>query len=243
VKNDRGSTLKSAFSGRGKDLAVLQKCLDYTFKDKHLLLQAVTHSSYLFEHSDKAKGDNETLEFLGDAVLDLVVSNMLIDAYPAMDEGQLTKVRSTLVQENHLAFMARKVNLGAHLLLGKGEENSEGREKNSVLACAYEAVIGAIFRDGGYSAAQEFLEKWFRGRLEYGKEKSLFADSKSRLQEITQEAYADAPSYVLDKAEGPDHDKVFTVSVLFQGRVLATASAKSKKAAEQKAAAKAIDAL
>jgi ribonuclease-3 len=243
VKNDKGPTLKSAVPGKGKDLLGLQQCLGYKFKNMRLLLQAVTHSSYIFEQSDKGKADNETLEFLGDAVLDLVVSNMLIDRYPAMDEGQLTKVRSALVQENHLAIMARELNLGDHLLLGKGEENSEGRRKDSILSCAYEAVVGAIFRDGGYKAAQAFVELRFRDHLEYGKEKALFADSKSRLQEITQEGHNEAPAYILEKAEGPDHDKLFTVSVLFQGRVLATASAKSKKAAEQKAAALAIEAL
>ncbi len=243
MKNDNGSTLKAASAWEEKDLLTLQKSLGYKFRNKHLLVQAITHSSYIFEQSDKGKEDNETLEFLGDAVLDLGVSNMLIDKYPDMDEGQLTKVRSALVQENHLAFMARELNLGDYLLLGRGEENSEGRKKDSILSCAYEAVVGAIFRDGGYKVAQVFVEQRFMARLEYGKENSILADAKSRLQEITQEGYAEAPVYILDKAEGPDHDKVFTVSVLFQGRVLATASAKSKKAAEQKAAASAIDAL
>lgn len=243
MKNNNGSTLKPASLGTEKDLKDLQTGLEYTFRNELLLLQAITHSSFIFEQSDTEKRDNETLEFLGDAVLDLVVSNMLIDTFSEMDEGQLTKVRAALVQENHLAFMARELNLGDYLHLGKGEDNSGGRKKDSILSCTYEAVVGAIFRDGGYDAVREFVEQRFRDRLGYGQEQAMLADAKSRLQEITQEKFAEAPIYRLDKAEGPDHDKVFTVTVLLQGRVLATASAKSKKAAEQKAAAEAIEGL
>lgn len=241
MKNENGSTLQPVFLSKEKELQSLQEGMCYTFQNKRLLLRSITHSSYVFEQSGNEKEDNEILEFLGDAVLDLIVSNMLIDKYPNMDEGELTKVRSTLVQENHLAFMARDLNLGNYLLLGKGEENSGGREKDSILSCAYEAVVGAIFRDGGYEAARAFVEEVFCGHLAYGKEKAILADAKSRLQEITQERFADAPTYRVDQEKGPDHDKVFTISVLFQGRVLATASAKNKKAAEQKAAGLAIE--
>lgn len=241
MKNETSERLKAMLDDKGQGLLILQKNLGYIFKNILLLLRSVTHRSYVFERADLLKEDNETLEFLGDAVLDLVISNLLIENYPDMDEGQLTKLRSVLVQENHLAFMARELGLGDFLILGKGEECSGGRAKDSILACAFEAVVGAVFTDGGYEAVRPVLENKFLNRLEVCRKKTALADAKSTLQEITQERYGEAPTYKLDKAEGPDHDKTFTVSILFQGNILANAVAKSKKAAEQKAAAIAIE--
>jgi ribonuclease-3 len=241
VKNDINTTLNSLVSEKEEGLTKLQIALGYQFIDTHLLLRSMTHRSFIHEQSGAMKEDNETMEFLGDAVLDLVISNFLIMNYPSMDEGQLTKVRSSLVQEKHLAFMARSVSLGDHILLGKGEDCSKGREKSSILACAYEAVVGAIFMDGGYEKVCEVIEDKFRSRVEQGITEATVSDSKSRLQEITQAKDNEAPVYNLDKTEGPDHAKIFTVSVYLKGELLATATARSKKSAEQKAAAKAIE--
>ena len=234
-------TLKVELFGKEKEFAALQSELGYHFKEIQMLLKAMTHRSFLFEQASVVEKDNETLEFLGDAVLDLVVSHMLINKYPHMDEGELTKVRSTLVQEKHLALLGREISLGACILLGKGERQSGGMAKDSILSCAFEAVMGAIFLDGGYDAARLVIERKYCNRLEYGKKEAVKDDPKSCLQEITQGMTNEAPIYTLVKEEGPDHNKIFTVSVSFQGRILASASAKSKKAAEQKAAAKAVE--
>jgi len=224
----------------GKNLAALQERLGYRFKREALLVRAMTHRSFLFEHDRRGKGDNETLEFLGDAVLDLVVGSMLFKRYPKMDEGDLTKVRSTLVQEKHLALLAAKLDIGQSLLLGKGESRSGGASKDSILSCAFEAVMGAVFVDGGYEAASMVVHALFEDRLEYGRCHAVNDDPKSHLQEITQKLNNEAPSYTLVGEDGPDHDKTFTVEVSFQGRVLAVAAAGSKKAAERKAAAEAL---
>jgi len=241
VKNDREDRLKVALFGKEKELVALQQELAYQFNDIGLLLRAVTHRSFVFEHSqNKVLMDNETFEFLGDAVLDLVVSKMLIEAYPKMDEGELTKIRSSLVQEKHLALLSREISLADSLLLGKGERLSGGADKDSILSCAFEAVIGAVFQDGGYEAARRVLEDKYRSRLEYGRREAVNDDPKSRLQELTQKLTNEAPIYNLVSESGPDHNKSFTISVQFKGATLATATAKSKKAAEQKAAAKAV---
>ena len=224
-----------------KHLAQLEERLAYKFADPTLLLQALIHRSYSFEQGRNMEKDNETLEFLGDAVLDLTVGYVLFKMYPLMREGELTRLRSALVKESHLAIMARELDLGAHLLLGKGEDASRGRDKPSILSCAFEAVMGAIFLDGGYEAAMAVVERYVVPWIKQRKETLRNADAKSRLQEMIQEKFNEGPTYVLEKAEGPDHDKLFTVSVCFRKTRMARGMAKNKKEAEQKAAAGAIE--
>ena len=221
-------------------LSDLEQRIGYVFNNRQLLLQALTHRSYIFENEDQGTSDNETLEFLGDAVLDLCVGHILYDRFPKMKEGDLTKLRATLVQESHLAIVSGELGLGKCVLLGKGEESSNGREKPSIMACTLEALVGAVYLDAGYDLCFELVEKHFAGKIDGVNQNALEADAKSRLQELTQAKFRETPEYILAKAHGPDHDKTFTASVRFHGKILATASAKSKKAAEQKAAAQAI---
>jgi ribonuclease-3 len=221
-----------------EELSKLEKTLGYRFTDLRLLQTAVVHSSYAFEQG--LYGNNERLEFLGDAVLDLVIGHILFHRYSKLQEGELTKLRASLVNEQHLAKMARDVDLGRFLALGKGEDSSQGRSKSSILSCAYEAVIGAIFEDGGYPAVVDFVTCFFLPDIEGKKEELLIADAKSRLQEVLQEKHNEAPTYKIEAEEGPSHQKLFTVAVCFQEQVLGTGQAGSKKEAEQKAAAAAL---
>lgn len=220
-------------------LCEFEKLLGYRFTDLRLLQTALIHSSFAFEQPDECR-DNETLEFLGDAVLDLAVGYILFRNYPKMKEGELTKFRAALVNETHLAEMARNIELGSYLYLGKGEEASNGRNKSSILSCAFEAVIGAIFEDGGYETVTECVERFFLPAITEKKEELLMTDAKSRLQETLQEKYNEAPQYRLDHEEGPSHQKIFKVSVVFRGTVLGQGEAGSKKEAEQRAAAAAL---
>lgn len=224
-----------------QDLHLLEESLAYTFKDRHYLQKALVHSSYAFENGGGADEHYETLEFLGDAVLDLAVGFQLFKRFPDLNEGTLTKLRAGLVNETRLAEIARSLDLGHYLLLGKGEDASHGREKASILACAFEAVIGAVFLDGGFDAATGSVEKLFAEY--YGPvsvETLLDLDAKSRLQEMAQERHGITPVYVTERAEGPDHNKIFTVSVHLKEKLLAMGTGRSKKDAEQKAAALAI---
>ena len=234
------TTLTTLLKRNREQLRAFEKKLGYTFKDQSYLQKAFVHSSYSFEHGKDIKENNETLEFLGDAVLDLAVGYILFTLYPQMKEGELTRLRSALVQESHLALMAKEIDLGDHLLLGKGEDASQGREKSSILSCAFEAVIGAVFLDGGYQNASAVATKHVSPWIDERRKTLTFADSKSRLQEMIQEKHNQGPVYVLEKSEGPDHAKIFHVSVQFQGQVLAHGTATNKKEAEQNAAAEAI---
>jgi len=200
------------------------------------------HSSYAFEQARTGQ-DNQTLEFLGDAVLDLVVGHIVYRKYPEMREGELTRLRSALVNETHLANMAREIELGNFLFLGKGEDASNGRNKSSILSCGYEAVIGAVFEDTGYRTVREIIEKFFIPAIEEKKEELLIADAKSRLQEALQDRYNEGPLYVVEAEEGPSHQKLFTIAACFHGAVLGTGQAGSKKEAEQRAAAAALQKL
>ncbi|MBU0665105.1 MAG: ribonuclease III [Proteobacteria bacterium] len=222
-----------------QELSIFEQILGYRFTDLRLLQKALIHASFAFEHSFPGQ-NNETLEFLGDAVLDLVIGHTLFKRFPAMREGELTKLRAALVNETHLATMARDVELGKFLCLGKGEDASNGRNKSSILSCAYEAVVGAIFEDGGYETVKDFVSRFFIPAFDVKREELLIADAKSRLQEVLQEQFNEAPSYRLDMEEGPSHQKVFTVSVVFREIVFGTGSAGSKKEAEQRAAASAL---
>jgi len=228
---------------KNKDkLRELQILLGYEFADTVLLQQALIHSSYGFEKNLAGK-NNETLEFLGDAVLDLTVSDMLFKTYPGVTEGELTKMRAGLVRESTLADMARTLALGDFLLLGKGEESSHGREKASILSSVFEALIGAIYLDRGYESALKLVSTHFVSFLPAKKEEILVDDAKSLLQEKLQEQFNRAPSYNLDKEEGPAHAKNFTVSVRFMDEILGIGSGSSKKVAEQRAAAAALDGI
>ena len=219
----------------------IQERLDYQFHDVGHLLTALIHSSFAFEQARKTVQDNEVLEFMGDAVLDLAVGNALFEAFPGASEGDLTRMRAALVNEGSLADLARTLELHEAILLGKGEEATGGRAKSSILSCAYEAMVGAVFVDGGYEAARVLAERQFAALIARGRQSMLQGDAKSRLQELTQQRFNEAPVYVLEKADGPDHARLFTVSVRFRGNMLAMADASSKKEAEQRAAAAALE--
>lgn len=234
------TTLESLAIRNKKDLSLFAEELGYEFTDLSLLQKAFIHSSYAFEQGKDLQNDNETLEFLGDAVLDLTVGYTLIMLFPDMKEGELTRLRAALVQEGHLAVMAKDIGVGDQLLLGKGEDASNGRQKSSILSCTFEAVIGAVFADGGYEAARSVVDKLVAPYIDEKKESMYLTDAKSRLQEMIQEKYNEGPVYVLEKTEGPDHAKIFYVSVRFRDAILARGFAGNKKEAEQKAAALAV---
>jgi ribonuclease-3 len=224
-----------------EQLQDFEQHLGYQFQNKALLQEAFIHSSYAFEQGDDLTKDNENLEFLGDAVLDLVVGHGLFMQYPRMNEGELTQLRSALVQESHLALMAREIGMGGLLLLGRGEDHSGGREKDSILSCTFEALLGAVFLDGGYRAAEEVVTKWVAPWYEDRRLGLKKADAKSKLQEMLQALFNEGPVYEQHSVSGPDHDRVFVFSVMFRGQVLAQGRAGTKKKAQQQAASQAID--
>ncbi len=214
-----------------------EKMINYQFKNRKLIKQALTHSSFSNERRyDKLK-NNERLEFLGDAVLELVSSEFIFDAHEEMQEGDLTRLRASMVCEPTLALCAREMNLGDYLLLGKGEAATGGRERDSILSDALEAVIGAIFLDGGFTNAKEFIHANVLNDIEH---KKLFFDSKTILQEIIQSESKEPLIYELISEEGPDHNKKFTIAAMFGNEQLAIGVGRTKKAAEQNAAYKAI---
>lgn len=211
----------------------LEQVIGYEFHDKGLLSHALTHSSYANEkHWDKTKC-NERLEFLGDAVLEVVTSDFLFRSYPQMPEGEMTKLRASLVCEPTLAYCAEAFSLGEYLLLGKGEDMTGGRKRPSVVSDAMEAIIGAIYLDGGLANAKEFIYRFVLNDIEH---KQLFYDSKTILQEMVQAEYKDSLTYELLREEGPDHNKTFEVCVRLGGREIGRGSGRTKKAAEQVAA-------
>ena len=223
-----------------KKLLELEKKIGYKFENFDLLVNALTHSSYANEHHIAYRGNNERLEFLGDAVLEVTSSEFLFRTYPELPEGELTKKRASLVCEPTLALCAREIPLGDYLLLGKGEEATGGRSRDSVVSDAMEALIGAIYLDGGFANAKEFIHKYILNDIE---NKQLFYDSKTTLQEIVQGRYEEDVHSVLIKEEGPDHNKSFYVEALLGERVLGQGCGHTKKAAEQQAAYCAIKKL
>ena len=217
-----------------KDFSQLEGAAGYCFEDKTLLKQAMTHSSYANEHRAQHMKDNERLEFLGDAVLEVISSEFLFKEYPEMPEGDLTKLRASIVCEPTLALCARDLNLGEYLLLGKGEERTGGRGRDSIVSDAMEAFIGAIYLDGGFANAKEFIDRFIMKDIEH---KKLFYDSKTILQEIVQRDHkGEEITYQLIGEEGPDHNKKFVVDLLIGGKVDGQGSGRTKKAAEQEAA-------
>ena len=223
-----------------KKIDELQTIIQYHFKNDRLLSHALTHSSYANEkHWDKTQC-NERLEFLGDAVLEVVSSDFLFRSYPTMPEGEMTKLRASLVCEQALSYCAEVICLGDFLLLGKGEDRTGGRKRPSVVSDAMEAVIGAIYLDGGLANAKEFIYQFILNDIEH---KQLFYDSKTILQEMIQAEFKEPLLYELIKEEGPDHNKSFEICVKIGETELGRGAGRTKKAAEQVAAYNGICAL
>jgi len=237
-----GTTLANLIQDNEDGLQELQERIGYQFRDLRLLQLSLVHSSFAFERLDDGR-HNETQEFLGDAVLDLTVGFILFTRFPEMREGKLTRIRSALVNENGLADRARELDLGRYLLLGKGENASHGRDKPSILSCAFEALIGAIFLDGGYDQALAFVRRFFEPHIDRHQDQLVSADAKSALQELLQERFNEGPEYTLVGEEGPAHARVFAITVSFQGELLGSGQASNKKEAEQQAARVALERL
>ncbi len=220
-------------------LDLLEENLGYRFTDRFRLVEALTHRSYANEAATASAIDNERLEFLGDAVLSLVVSACLLRHFPDAAEGSLTHHRADLVNATSLAALGRSLHLGDYLRLGRGEERSGGSDKDNLLADALEAVLGAIFLDGGYHSAAAVVERLFGAALHVSIGAGE-ADAKTRLQEFLQARQQTRPAYRLVAASGPDHQRSYEVEVLVNGRVLGTGTGGSKKRAEQIAAGEAL---
>lgn len=218
-------------------LTELEKKIQYQFQNRRLLRQALTHSSYANEQRINKSADYERLEFLGDAVLELVSSDFLFREEKDMAEGQLTRRRSSIVCEPALAFCARDIALEKYILLGKGEETTGGRQRDSIVSDVMEAVIGAIYLDSGIEEASRFIHRFILSDLEH---KQLFYDAKTILQEAIQQEGKESPHYELLKEEGPEHEKTFLVEVMVGEQKLGSGSGHSKKAAEQQAAYQAL---
>jgi ribonuclease-3 len=225
--------------GRRQELENLTQRLDYRFQNLGLLDQALRHSSYAHENPESGPS-NERLEFLGDAVLALMVSALLLTRFPESSEGDLSRVRAALVNARQLANLARRLGLGAHLLLGRGEERQIGREKPSLLADALEAVLAAVYLDGGPEAAARLTESWFSPLVETA---LPWQDFKTSLQEFTQARYKVSPSYHLLAESGPGHARHFRVEVRLKDQPLARGEGRTKKQAAQVAAGRALEIL
>lgn len=215
----------------------LEKRIGYEFKNKALLKQALTHSSFANEQKINKLADYERLEFLGDAVLELISSEFLFRENPQLTEGKLTKLRSSMVCEPALAYCARDLELGQYMLLGRGEEATGGRKRESITSDAMEAVIGAIYLDGGFQDAHDFIHRFVLSDLE---NKILFYDSKTVLQEMVQAMPESEFRYELIGESGPDHDKEFLVEAVLDGKKIGAGKGRTKKSAEQQAAYEAI---
>ncbi len=220
----------------GYCIELLEQRIGYTFQNKTILRQALTHSSYANERKINKIGDYERIEFLGDAVLELTTSEFLFKQHPEMSEGELTKTRASLVCEPSLAFCARDLELGEFIALGKGEEMTGGRNRDSIISDVMEAIIGAIYLDGGFEEAKKFIHSFVLSDLD---NKVLFYDAKTILQEKVQKKGQDVQYALIDES-GPEHDKIFSVEVRQGEKVLGTGSGHNKKAAEQQAAYKAL---
>jgi ribonuclease-3 len=224
------------------DLSELQQKLCYKFKQIDFLAESLRHSSFVNENLDLDIQDNERLEFLGDAVLNLVVGHMLMQRYPELKEGDLSKMRANLVNESQLASIAQDMNLGSYLQLGKGEIQTKGWEKPSILANTFEAVMAAVYLDGGYDAAFKIIDGHLSSLLDSVVMSTANHDYKSQIQELVQMKYREMPAYDVVHESGPDHDKTFRVRMKV-GEIQADGEGKSKKAAEQDAARKGLEFL
>ena len=225
-----------------KDSSEIERILQYNFNEKNLLKEALRHSSYVNELGDAQLRDNERREFLGDAVFNLVVGHILMRRYPELKEGDLSRSRANLVNESQLAKMARSFDLGQYILLGKGEIQTHGREKNSILADTFEALMASIYLDGGFDAAYRIIESNFLPLIDHLHTSTNNHDYKSQLQEKVQVKHGSMPDYSIIREDGPDHDKTFWVALKVLG-IETRGSGKSKKAAEQDAARNALEIL
>jgi len=223
-------------SNEEDQLQSLECSIGYQFKNRDLLVEALTHKSFVNEVEGRTDKDNQRLEFFGDAVIGLVVSAELLERFPQVGEGKLSKIRASLVDEETLACLAKKIMLGAYLRLGRGEEKTGGRDKRSVLADAYEALVAAVYLDGGLPAAQRLLEKDFWQLLEESVDRIGGKDYKTQFQELAQEVYGILPRYLMEDATGPPHDRRFTVVAFVGDSDMGKGVGKSKKEAEQAAA-------
>ena len=214
----------------------LQSTLGFTFNDPAILEQAFIHTSYTNENPGHQTGDNQTMEFLGDAVLNMVVAEALYHGFPALAEGKLTEIRISMIRQEKLAEKAADIKLGNYLVLGKGEEASGGRSKRNNLADTFEALTAAIFLDRGLDVARQFIMSVFREELAAVKSGKFTSNFKAMLQELTQAEFKTLPEYEIIESTGPDHDKVFVVSVSLGDVVLAVGSGKTRKTAESEAA-------
>jgi ribonuclease-3 len=215
----------------------LEKSLGYQFKNEKLITEALTHRSY------KKEVNNERLEFLGDAVMDLIVGEYLFHLFPKAEEGTLSKLRAALVNEDSFTRLAKRLNLGKFLYLSPAEENNNGREKPSILSSAFEAVIGAIYLESGFEKAKDVALKLLKEEFPIITPEELLKDYKTTLQEITQAHFGVVPEYRLISASGPDHKKEFEIGVFIQDKEYARAKGKSKKTAQQEGARLTIDML
>ena len=223
-----------------RDPSGIEQHLQYEFGSQELLQKALRHSSYVNELADPNLKDNERFEFLGDAVLNLIVGHILMRRYPDVKEGELSRMRANLVNEFQLAKMARTFELGAYIQLGKGEIQTLGREKNSILADTYEALVAAVYLDGGFDAAFRFIETNFLPLMDRLHSTANNYDYKSQLQELVQVGHGAMPDYKIIQEDGPDHDKTFWVELKVLD-IETRGTGKNKKAAEQEAARKALE--
>lgn len=218
----------------------LETSLDYSFGNKALLFEALTHRSYVNESRERGLKDNQRLEFFGDSVLGLLVSRRLMELLPGSGEGNLSRIRASMVDEDTLAGLAGEIRLGEYLRLGRGEDKTGGRSKKSILADAFEALTAAVYLDGGFDAAASFVDSFFGPLFERCLGDAVGRDYKTRLQELSQSLFGITPAYVHEEAAGPDHDRVFTATVRVGEESFGTGTGKSKKEAEQEAAREGI---
>lgn len=223
------------------DFSLIEKKIKIDFKNKELLKQAFTHRSYLNENRSSGLEHNERLEFLGDAVLELVVTDYLYKKYPNKPEGDLTALRSALVNSVMIASVSTELDFNEHLLLSRGEAKDTGRARQYIMANTFEAVVGAIYIDQGYGEAEKFIARVLLPKIKEVEEQRLFVDAKSYFQEKAQEMLGVTPSYKTIKEHGPDHDKIFTVGLYVNDSLIAEGAGKSKQEAEQDAAKKGLE--
>jgi ribonuclease III len=214
----------------------LESAIDYRFANRPLLLEALTHRSFVNESGDRSVKDNERLEFFGDAVIDFFISDQLFERFPDSREGELTRMRASLVDEESLARLAVQLGLGTYLRLGRGEEKSGGRGKKSILADAYEALVAAVYLDGGATPVRRLVETHFAPLMERHAAGTLSRDYKTEFQELAQALRGSTPRYVLKETAGPDHDRLFTVEAFIGGECLGEGTGRTKKEAEQTSA-------
>jgi ribonuclease-3 len=224
------------------NLESFEESIGVSFEDGALLRQAFTHRSYLNEHREEAAGHNERLEFLGDAVLELISTHFLYEKFPEQDEGELTAYRAALVNAVTCAEVANELNMNDFLLLSRGEAKDQGRARQVLLANAFEALVGALYLDQGYDAARVFIEKHLFPKIDEIVKKKLWRDAKSAFQEKAQDAEGATPKYSVIRESGPDHDKQFIVGVYIKEALVAQGNGKSKQEAEQEAARAALEA-